>query len=606
MAQEFAQQHPKIAGRLGMRGIEIADPYVERLIESFCFLSARTQIKLDAEFPQFTQRLLETVYPNYNAPIPSMGVVRLIPNNIEGDITKGYLIPAQSTMLSSLLPNENTRCEFRNSQDVTFWPIKLTEVKLSSTPPDLPNLERYNIRRQKIKGALKLKFKLTGETRFCDLKDFNKLPIYIYGDESIVSYAFELLHNSHIAAIVHSKHRQQPYIINHNALKFEGLEPDQSLLPSGWNIFHGHTLIQEYINCRQRFYFFTLNNLNDALSNNETDEIEITILLDKLNEKLIPHLGVENFLLFCTPVINLYPKRIDRIEITPRMNQFHVIADRKNPLNYEIHSIQKVSGLRPDSSEELKFNPLYQTQYNDDGNFGRYFSINREMSNLTNNSRKYKTRSQYHSTETFISLVDQKEAPLDDTIRFLFVDALVTNRDMPRLLADAGELDLIVPDAGAVEKASFIHTPSIPTPPIALSASAWRLIRQLSFNYIPLSDLNHKNGGEALRDMLKLFTTESDTDINNQIDALLGCKTEPIVRRLSGEGLLVYGRGVSCRITVDESGFSGISPYLFGLILDKYFSRHASINVFTETELHSLQRGHIASWQLKPGTRGAI
>lgn len=57
MAQEFAERHPKIAGRLGMNGIEIADPYVERLIEAFCFLSARTQIKLDAEFPKFTQRL---------------------------------------------------------------------------------------------------------------------------------------------------------------------------------------------------------------------------------------------------------------------------------------------------------------------------------------------------------------------------------------------------------------------------------------------------------------------------------------------------------------------------------------------------------------------
>jgi type VI protein secretion system component VasA len=33
-----------------MHGIEVADPYVERLIEAFCYLSARTQIKLDAEF----------------------------------------------------------------------------------------------------------------------------------------------------------------------------------------------------------------------------------------------------------------------------------------------------------------------------------------------------------------------------------------------------------------------------------------------------------------------------------------------------------------------------------------------------------------------------
>ena len=44
-AREFAEKHRKIAGRLGMRGIETADPYVERLIEAFCFLSARTHLK---------------------------------------------------------------------------------------------------------------------------------------------------------------------------------------------------------------------------------------------------------------------------------------------------------------------------------------------------------------------------------------------------------------------------------------------------------------------------------------------------------------------------------------------------------------------------------
>lgn len=73
MAKEFAEKNPKIAGRLGMHGIEIADPYVEQLIEAFSFLAARTQIKLDAEFPKFTQRLLDVIYPNYNSPTPSMG-----------------------------------------------------------------------------------------------------------------------------------------------------------------------------------------------------------------------------------------------------------------------------------------------------------------------------------------------------------------------------------------------------------------------------------------------------------------------------------------------------------------------------------------------------
>ncbi|MEP6592346.1 MAG: type VI secretion system baseplate subunit TssF, partial [Acidobacteriota bacterium] len=72
MGAEFALQSPKIAARLGVRALEVDDPYVERLIEGVAFLAARVQLKLDAEFPRFTQALLEIIYPHNLAPTPSM------------------------------------------------------------------------------------------------------------------------------------------------------------------------------------------------------------------------------------------------------------------------------------------------------------------------------------------------------------------------------------------------------------------------------------------------------------------------------------------------------------------------------------------------------
>ncbi|EMI4173853.1 type VI secretion system baseplate subunit TssF, partial [Shigella flexneri] len=36
----------------------------------------------------------------------------------------------------------------------------------------------------------------------------------------------------------------------------------------------------------------------------------------------------------------------------------------------------------------------------------------------------------------------------------------------------------------------------------------------------------------------------------------------------------------------------GISPYLFGLVLEHYIARHVSINTFSQMTLHSMQRGH--------------
>ena len=52
---EFAREFPKIASRLSMDGVEVTDPYVERLLEGFAFLTARIQLKLDAEYPRLVQ-----------------------------------------------------------------------------------------------------------------------------------------------------------------------------------------------------------------------------------------------------------------------------------------------------------------------------------------------------------------------------------------------------------------------------------------------------------------------------------------------------------------------------------------------------------------------
>src|SRR5437870_6692386 len=97
---EFAREFPKIAGRLGLEAFECADPYVERLLEGFAFLAARVQLKIDSEFPRFTQHLLEILYPHYLAPTPSMAVVQLQPNLREGSLAQGYKVPRGSAMRS--------------------------------------------------------------------------------------------------------------------------------------------------------------------------------------------------------------------------------------------------------------------------------------------------------------------------------------------------------------------------------------------------------------------------------------------------------------------------------------------------------------------------
>ncbi len=114
-AGAFAAEYPKIAGRLGIDGFACADPYVERLLEGFAFLSARVQLKIDSEFPAFTQHLFETVFPHYLAPTPSMAVVRFQPDLAEGGLAEGYTIPRDTVLRSVLGKGDQTSCEYRTA-----------------------------------------------------------------------------------------------------------------------------------------------------------------------------------------------------------------------------------------------------------------------------------------------------------------------------------------------------------------------------------------------------------------------------------------------------------------------------------------------------------
>lgn len=608
MAGEFAASHPKIARRLGMHGTEVDDPYVERLIESFSFLSARMQIKLDAEFPRFTQRLLEVLYPNYLSPTPSMAVAQLHPSVKEGDFTRGFVVPRATAFHAKVPAGEETPCEFRSSQDVTLWPIEIVDAKLTGAPPDIPALERYVPPHVQVTGALRLRLRIVGERNFSDLIGLDRLPVYLRGNEQVASHLFELLHTSAVATFTGEPGNlmQRPHVVTEGALVHEGLGPEHGLLPLEWNTFHGHNLLHEYFACPERFYFFTLTQLAAGLSRVAGKEAEVLILLTKPPGTLGGLVDVGQFALFCTPVINLFERRTDRIELNSSQPEFHLVPDRSRPLDFEVYSVKAIAGQQAQTTAAMDFRPLYQTLNEDEGNYGRYFSVRREPRLASDTSRKYGTRTPYVGTEVFVSLVDQNEAPYSETIRYLSVKALLTNRDLPCLVPRNGVSDLAVSDSIPVASVGLIRPPSTPKSPFAQREIAWRLIRQLGFNHLPLADMPHREGAQALRDMLRLFVSIDNNVQRRQIESLVGSRIERVTRRLPGAGPLIYGRGVLCTLSVDEEGFSGTSPYLFGLVLEHYLARHVSINVFTQTALESMQRGVVARWPVRMGGRGIV
>ncbi|SOY53460.1 type VI secretion system baseplate subunit TssF [Cupriavidus taiwanensis] len=608
LAGEFARQHPKVAKRLGMQGIEVADPYVERLIEAFCFLSARTEIKLDAEFPRFTQRLLEVIYPNFVAPTPSIAVAQFHPSQSEGDFARGVQVPRGTELNAAAAPGEKTACQFRTTQPLTLWPVEITDARLTGIPPDVRGPERYVPAHVTVQGALRLRLRCTRDATFDQLPGLDHLPVYLCGDDLIASQLFELLHSAGVATLIGAPGTlgERPGAVAQDAVGYIGMGPGEGALPLQWNSFHGHNLLHEYFACPQRFYFFGLNRLAQGLGRIHGKEAEIVVLLSKPPRDLASKVDREQFALFCTPVVNLFPRRTDRIEVSPGRAEFHLVADRQHPLDFEIHAVMRLSAQRSRHSAGIDFRPLFTTLNGDEGNHGRYFSLRRERRLVSELARKYGTRTAYVGTELFVSLVDQNEAPYPDALRYLSAQALVTNRDLPNLVPRNGRYDLTPAASIPVDGIGLIRAPSAPRPPYADGEMAWRLIRLLGFNYLSLTELEPRRGGQGLRDMLRLFVANDDLAHQRQIQGLAGVDVKPVMRRLPGSGPLIYGRGIQCRLTVDEAGFSGISPYLFGVVLEHFLARHVSVNVFTQTELHAMQRGLVHRWPVRMGGRGAV
>ena len=182
MGAEFGKSFPKIAARLGIDGIEVADPYVERLLEGFAFLASRVQLKIDAEFPRFTQRLLEIVYPNYLAPMPAMLMAQFRPDLNDGNLARGFKIARGSMMRSQLGKGDETPCQFRTAQDVTLWPIEVVSASYFSYAPDLP-LNQLPIGRR-VKGGVRLKLRSTAGLNFNQLA-LDKLRIHLAGGDEV-------------------------------------------------------------------------------------------------------------------------------------------------------------------------------------------------------------------------------------------------------------------------------------------------------------------------------------------------------------------------------------------------------------------------------------
>jgi len=607
MGGEFAREFPKIAGRLGLEEFECADPYVERLLESFAFMAARVHLKIDAEFPRFSQHLLEIVYPHYLAPTPSMAVVQMRPNLAEGTLAQGYRVPRNAALRGLLGRGDQTPCEYRTAHDVMLWPLEMTHAEYTGYVGDIGDVRLPG----RARAALRFKLRTTAGLNFNDLA-LDDLTLFIRGADELPMRIYEQMIGHTVGILARPTTRPTPWqhAVTENPVAMVGFGDDEALLPYGPRSFHGYRLLQEYFAFPARYLFVRLNGLADAVRRCTTSEMEIVVLTDAHDRGLDGAVSPENFALFCAPAVNLFPRRADRVHLTEAETEYHIVPDRTRPMDFEVHTVREVVGYGSSSELKQTFYPFFA--WNDMTTAEEppaYYTLQRQPRMLSARQRAQGARSSYVGSEVFMALVDPKEGPYRSSLRQLAIETLCTNRDLPLHLAVGQSHTDFTLDSGApVESTRCLAGPTTPRASFADGDTSWRLISHLSLNYLSLVDGNAGAGEKAaaLRELLSLYADANDSNTRKQIEGVRETASGGITRALPVAGPTTFGRGLEISVTCDEAAFEGSGVFLLGAVLERFFSKYVSINSFTETVLRTVQRGEIMRWKARTGLRQAI
>lgn len=567
MGAEFANEHPKIAGRLNINADTIEDPHVSRLIEGFAYLNARIQHKLDDDFPELSDALLNVIFPHYQRPIPSMSIVQFAAD--EEKLEESYKI-AQNTLLETEQFKGET-CQFSTIYETQLQPFKLTEAGFLGPPFTTPGSRQLN-------GAgavLKLVFEtFNSDIKFSSLKP-NRIRLYLKGQPQHINPLYELLLSKCKAVVlVKSESDSSPVQLPPNIIQAVGFNSNEGLLPYPDSSFIGYRLLTEYFTFPEKFMFFDLQNFAGKIAQDTEDRLEFYIYLSESNIELEHNISQQTFQMGCSPVVNLFEHRTDPIKLDHTTTEYQIIPDSRRPLGYEVYSVDKVIASTSAGDRET-YLPLYGANHErqDHENHAYWFATRRHS--------KAGTYQRDDGTDVYLSLADLHFNPNNPDDRTLSLQTTCSNRDQPAKLPFNSKQ----PKLHCVNSAppfKHIHCLTQFGPAVRPSMrnnARWRLISHLSLNHLSLT--GRDDATIALKEILRLYDFKESSINRSQIESILQVNAQPISAPMMIDGRATLCRGIEIEIELDDSQLSGSSSYLFATILEHFFALYCSINSFT-------------------------
>ncbi len=575
-SREFAERYPKLAAQLLLSGEGCDDPHVERMIQSFALLASRVSKKLEDSYPQFTEALLNVLYPHYLRPFPSCSIARF--EHAGGDLSSITAIPRGTELLSR--PIKGAVCKFRTAWAVDLQPVDLTNLFFDplATAPS-------GVRLPPACNAM-LSFALTvrgqAEGSFATLK---KLRIYIDAEPSVASALRDTLFLRCLkiyAVGADERWRSMP-----NGMIGEvGFGQDETLIDMPANAHGAYRYLTEYFSFPEKFNFFDLDLslLPSALL--AEGRITLHIALGDLRadsdaSRLLQTLTTQNLCLGCVPVVNLFAQRGDPIHVSHKQSDYPVVADGRRAYAYDIYSIDSVRRVRQTQQGEeiVEFRPFFSLRHGETPEDSGYYWYAQRDPLVAESSPGY---------ETSLSIVDADFDPVQPKTDVLSLQLTCTNRDLPTLMSvGLPSGDLFIEGGSSVRTIKLLRKP---TPPCRFEHrrdAQWRIISHLSLNHLSLSN----NGLAAFQEMLSLYDLPRTAVSRRQIDGLRAIEQRDQTVWMPGKPFACFVRGQEVRLTIDESNFVGSGLDIFARCIDRFLGLYVSLNSFSQLVIISNRTG---------------
>lgn len=562
--QEFAARHPKVAARLELQPGECPDPHVERLIESFAFLTGRIQSGLDADFPEMARELLDVLYPHYLRPIPSLAVARFELDPERHKLTSACEVERGTALFAHA--ERGALCRFQTCYPVTLWPVEIIGVELET--PD-----RYDFTSRMPDVAEILKLSLRSQADSFEALGLDSLRFHLTGDPVLVGELYELLMTDlrRIAIVPPGgpPGGTDPFLLQPSALQPVGFAEEEALIPYPNNSHPGSRLLQEYFAFQEKFHFVDLKGLAGGARGKATD---VLFLLRRRPGRL--SLKPDTFALGCTPVVNLFSKTSEPIRVDHRHIEYRLVADMRRDATTEVYSVKAVSGSSDASDQTREYAPFYSFTH----------AMERRGQKAFWHAKRVPALGGKSGTDIMISFRDldfRPALPPDETV---FAHVLCTNRGLaaerPADLPN-GESLLQTDEALPVRRIVCLRKPTPPLMPPLAGQTLWRLVSRLSLNYLSLE--GGKDGLPiALHEILRLYCFSDAPSLQSQIQGIRGVSLRKVVHRMGEAAWKGFCRGTEITLTIDQTQYKGGSALLLASVLNRYFALYASTNSFTQ------------------------